>query len=267
MSVTPWLDGWAPFGAWALNAAVPLHEFLEQVNEAARLGGLQSGGQMPLLFEPAANPLSAVDYELTIARTGRVPTRDNLHDRYNAAAWLSFPKTKQLLNQIQMTEAAQATDRRSRLRDAVTLFDENGAVFITGNPAVSQALQGFEWKRLFIQLRQEVIDRSRVYVLGHGLMEKLEQPFLSLCAHAAVITVSVDAFEEMVSWPVAAQRAWVDVRLSVWLQAHLQQSRHLQPLPVLGVPGWWPDNELQNFYDNTSVFRPGRLRFMADSSS
>jgi hypothetical protein len=27
------------------------------------------------------------------------------------------------------------------------------------------------------------------------------------------------------------------------------------PLPVLGVPGWWPDNEQAGFYDDRSVFR------------
>ena len=32
----------------------------------------------------------------------------------------------------------------------------------------------------------------------------------------------------------------------------------LAPLPVLGVPGWWPDNEAQGFYDNSDYFRPGR---------
>ena len=34
--------------------------------------------------------------------------------------------------------------------------------------------------------------------------------------------------------------------------------RELQPLPVLGVPGWWPDNEAEGFYDNRDYFRPGR---------
>ena len=27
------------------------------------------------------------------------------------------------------------------------------------------------------------------------------------------------------------------------------------PLPVLGVPGWWPANELPGFYDDRAVFR------------
>ena len=32
----------------------------------------------------------------------------------------------------------------------------------------------------------------------------------------------------------------------------------MTPLPVLGVPGWWPDNEVPEFYADTTVFRlPG----------
>ena len=30
------------------------------------------------------------------------------------------------------------------------------------------------------------------------------------------------------------------------------------PLPVLGVPGWWPANENPGFYDDADVFRPAR---------
>ena len=32
----------------------------------------------------------------------------------------------------------------------------------------------------------------------------------------------------------------------------------MTPLPVLGVPGWWPENENFSFYDDSFVFRPRR---------
>ena len=38
-------------------------------------------------------------------------------------------------------------------------------------------------------------------------------------------------------------------------------------LPVLGVPGWWPQNEMANFYDDVSYFRPGRGGAPSESSS
>ena len=30
------------------------------------------------------------------------------------------------------------------------------------------------------------------------------------------------------------------------------------PMPVLGVPGWWPANEAPGFYDDEEVFRRRR---------
>jgi len=33
--------------------------------------------------------------------------------------------------------------------------------------------------------------------------------------------------------------------------------RPFVPLPVLGVPGWWPANDDLAFYDDPAVFRRG----------
>jgi len=38
----------------------------------------------------------------------------------------------------------------------------------------------------------------------------------------------------------------------------MRHGRELSPLPVLGVPGWWPDNERESFYDDADYFRSGR---------
>ncbi len=40
-------------------------------------------------------------YETGIARTGRVPTRANLHDFFNALIFLHFPRAKAQLNHLQ----------------------------------------------------------------------------------------------------------------------------------------------------------------------
>jgi hypothetical protein len=45
-------------------------------------------------------------YEAFIARTACVPTRDNLHDLFNGLMWLSYPKTKRLLNTFQAQQIA-----------------------------------------------------------------------------------------------------------------------------------------------------------------
>ena len=50
--------------------------------------------------------------------------------------------------------------------------------------------------------------------------------------------------------------------LDAWLagEIHAQQwaTKPFTPLPVLGVPGWWPANETPDFYADTQVFRPPR---------
>jgi hypothetical protein len=36
----------------------------------------------------------------------------------------------------------------------------------------------------------------------------------------------------------------------------LRATSSLSPLPLLGVPGWWPGNNHEIFYENTRYFRP-----------
>ena len=51
--------------------------------------------------------------------------------------------------------------------------------------------------------------------------------------------------------------AWDD-----WLSARLTAAelatKPFTPMPVLGVPGWWPDNEDPQFYEDPLVFRAPR---------
>jgi len=53
-----------------------------------------------------------------------------------------------------------------------------------------------------------------------------------------------------------------DADWDAWLEAHLAPdwlaTKPFEPLPVLGVPGWWPANADPAFYANAQVFRPRR---------
>ena len=57
-------------------------------------------------------------------------------------------------------------------------------------------------------------------------------------------------------------RSWASIaNLDAWVAADLNIEKlarkpfaHL-PVPVLGVPGWWPANDHLDFYDDASVFR------------
>jgi hypothetical protein len=50
----------------------------------------------------------------------------------------------------------------------------------------------------------------------------------------------------------------IDAWLAQDLQADKLAAKPFCPMPVLGVPGWWPANEEASFYADTGVFRPLR---------
>jgi alpha-glucosidase (family GH31 glycosyl hydrolase) len=50
--------------------------------------------------------------------------------------------------------------------------------------------------------------------------------------------------------------------MDAWMAAELSAEKLARKpfahLPILGVPGWWADNEEPSFYDDAFVFRPKR---------
>jgi hypothetical protein len=58
------------------------------------------------------------------------------------------------------------------------------------------------------------------------------------------------------------QRAWIDERVAASLAQEELNTACFTPLPVLGVPGWWPQQDAP-FYADTSVFRPKRVPVMS----
>lgn len=201
--------------------------------------------ERPLRFVPQAALPEGRAYETFIFEMRQVPTRDGLHDFFNGLIWLHFPQTKQRLNQLQAEQIAIEGVRpvRGPLRDALTLFDENAAL-LQAPDAVWDALQARDWMRLFVAQRASWA-RARLTLFGHALNEKLVHPRKDITAH--VYRVPLD---------LAPQD------IDAWLAADLGSERLVpkpfQPLPVLGVPGWWPANETPAFYADAEVFRPRR---------
>ena len=207
-------------------------------------------------------------YESFIATTGNIPTRDNLHDLFNGSIWLTFPKTKALLNYYHMVEIANQGigASRGRVRDTITVFDENGAVLVTSEPRIGEALIDFDWQASLIESRvqwdnpQQMNSQSQaaVYVFGHALLEQLIQPRKPLCAHSIVIDVSQDFF----SLSLSARMVYLDSKIAQYMDKLLSQNdvtpRQLAPLPILGVPHFWAENADAGFYEDPYVFRSGR---------
>src|SRR5690606_7376899 len=182
--------------------------------------------------------------------TGQVPTRENLHDFFNGLVWLRFPHTKRRLNQLQAAEIARAGGvgpLRGPARDGLTLFDENAAV-LQAPDELWNALIERDWQRLFVDLRP-LWAQAQLVLFGHALLEKLVIPYKSITAHVYRTPVPLALGSDLTAW---------DGWLAGQLNAEELATKPFTPLPVLGVPGWWPANTEPDFYADATVFRPLR---------
>ena len=228
-------------------------------NEAAAALGLRNAQGMPVSFVAQSALPEGRAYEEFIGATGCVPTRDNLHDFFNALVWLGFPRIKRQLNVLQAAQIALAGVGKSRgaARDGATIFDENAALLVVREGAEGQALvdalRGHRWHAALYERRAMFGRDAQVWLFGHALMEKLAAPRKAITAHARVIAAGADYF----ALAHDQQREWIDRHVAGELAAEGLSTACFTPLPVLGVPGWW-DGQDEGFYADTSVFRPKR---------
>ena len=254
----PWFAQFAECGErWQRAALTSYAALLAEMNADACETRQTTGRAQRLAFIAQDELPPGAAYEAHIASTGCVPTRHNLHDFFNASMWFAFPRIKAALNARQSAaiDLLGVGPTRGGVRDTLTLFDENALLFACADPGLSAALRGFDWQTLFIQRRDAWGSICEVRCFGHALLEKLMAPFKACTGHAWIVDVPSAYFE----WDAAARNAWLDAAVSAaLLNTDALTSRLFAPLPVLGIPGWWADNEVPAFYDDKSVFRSGR---------
>lgn len=231
----PWYAPWAQPGrqvAAAIDQGVPPDRALNAAGSPVRC--------VPQDALPAGTP-----YEQFIFETGCCPVREGLHDFFNGLCWIGLPSSKRVLNGLQAAEIARqgrAGGRRGAVRDAITVFDENGLLLDAPQP-LWDALLARDWRRLFVALRP-LWAQARVLIVGHALLEKLVAPRKDMTAHVWRAQAPLDS--------IAAADAW----LAAQCTADRLATKPFTPLPVLGIPGWWTANENFSFYDDSVVFRP-----------
>ena len=231
---SPWFDAWKGRGqevALALASGDALHAALNRRRSGVR-------------FVPESELPPGMAYEQFVFERAQCPVREGLHDFFNGLAWLQLPQAKRQLNRVQAAQIAAAgvTARRGPVRDAATLFDESGAV-LHAPAALWNALAKRDWRALFVDLRPAWA-QARVVIVGHALLEKLVQPRKNLTAHVWAVdcpTLSLDGIDEWLAGELAPNRL---------------AAKPFLPLPVLGIPGWCPENSNFSFYDDSMVFRP-----------
>lgn len=230
----PWFAPYRTLGAQAMNlvaSGLPVHRALQSLATAQAIDTHPTSPsfRLPTFVDADVLP-RGVAYETFIHGTGSVPTRHNLHDFFNGLVWLHEPSLKWRLNALQAEALArdgvQAT--RGALRDALTLFDENGAL-VTLPRAVADALRSKHWHAAFV-VHGSAWTLQTVRIVGHALLEKLAlAPRKALTAHALLQAPTLPTASDWAEKPFA-------------------------PLPVMGVPGW---HALQDdaFYADAQVFR------------
>lgn len=233
----PWLADWRVLG----EAVAERIAQGASVADAANTVAATAKAQAPVRFVPQAALPPHLAYEIFVARHVQVPTRDNLHDFFNALAWLRFPALKRQLNAVhaQAIERDGIGARRGPVRDRATVFDENGALWWAPDE-LTQALRARRWHDLFVQQRQSW-RAVRVTLFGHALLEKLVSPRKAITAH--VWCLGTGTGSDLGDAPERFAMADWDAALG------------LTPLPVLGVPGWDSTNDSPGFYDDPAVFR------------
>lgn len=238
----PWLQPYRVVGQAAaarIAQAAPVHAALGAAAGLARV----PGALRPRFASQSSLPAGTA-YEPHVFATGTVPLRDNLHDFFNGLVWLHYPATKRRLNALHARAMAQA-DRgapRGPLRDALTVFDENGALLLAP-PFMWDALRARDWRALFVRHRA-AWSQARLLLFGHGLLEKLLAPRKPIVAHVYAVPQAMDSIARIDQW-LADAAGGPD-----WL------GRPFVPLPVMGVPLWNAGPQDDCFYDDPLVFRP-----------
>lgn len=239
----PWLSSLRAVGEPLSQAS----DWRSECNARMHEMDLRNHRGLPLQCVAQEDLPQGMAYEQFISESGGIPTRDNLHDFFNALVWLHYPKIKVQLNRLQAMEIVRsgADAPRGSLRDATTIFDENAVLLVTQEQALVEALRAHAWQQLFVSERAGFVAACHPLLFGHALMEKLVLPRKPITGHTWIVALPVDATCEEID-------AYVAVRLANGLS-----TADFSPLPVLGVPGWWPEQD-HDFYADVSVFRPKR---------
>jgi len=256
MTSLPWFQTFAPlvnelnFDRW------PDCDDLNSLLETAE-GDIKNARGQPIRFVPQHRKPRVFEegFEQSAYLRGEVLVRrNNWHDLINALVWMRFPKTKAALNARHFTVLKRNNVQgRSSEGDALTIFDESGVIIISRDEDLVDRLSGHRWVDLFWRHREQFIDDVQVVLFGHGLLEKSMTPFVGMTGKAVVVSVPKESkcfaagFDQDIDGLAEILVSRTDLMTS---------GRGFFSLPVLGVPGWWAENERLDFYQNQQYFRP-----------
>ena len=202
------------------------------------------------MFKP-----SLFGFEHRIYLKGEILVRkDSLHDFFNALIWIKYPFSKALINKLQYIEINNTIQRnRTSLGDFLTHFDEDGMVVACNDDNLLKLIKNHEWKELFFVNKNLLAHKLQFYPFGHALFSKLSNPYVGITANSIFIKVEKTFFEA----DFKKQLTEIDRKCSSYLFNISKNSKQktLNPIPVLGIPGWHLCAEKESFYSDKNYFR------------
>ncbi|MCI0507063.1 MAG: DUF3025 domain-containing protein [Gammaproteobacteria bacterium] len=202
-------------------------------------------------------------YEPRIYLQGEIQTRlNNWHDFFQVMIWRMFPKSKTSINERHYQAIKERAEndssclQRSALENALTQFDECGAVILSSEPELLELVKNFQWKTLFWEQRNRVRNHLKCIVFGHAIYEKALNPYVGMTAHSVLLPVTPG----MLSQSTVTLIDSVDELLTELFRSRgtIASPADFSPFPLLGMPGWDTANDQEAYYNNTRYFRPGR---------
>jgi hypothetical protein len=133
---------------------------------------------------------------------------------------------------------------------------------VSSSASLLEDLRELRFKRVFWERRAELLETTRFWFVGHGTLESLLTPHPGLAAKGLLLEVPAAALS-LGSTPRPLDpstpsedelRHELDARAAAAIVGWRKGRHILDPVPVLGIPGYW-DNERAEFYDDARYFR------------
>jgi hypothetical protein len=193
-------------------------------------------------------------YEQHVAELAAVPTRPgHWHDFFNMIVWAHFPKLRWALNGLHVDPDAGPKDPRNARAPAQNLaatFDEAGMLILSSSRSVLAELQALRFKRVFWDMRAELLATTRFWLVGHGMLESLLTPRPGLAVRSLLLQTSSVAAAEAND----QLRFRIDAAAAARVRAWRSVRDVLDPVPILAIPGY-SDNDSAEFYDDVRNIR------------
>jgi len=221
----------------------------------------ENGKVIHFVQQETQNTTFESEYEPRIYYSGEVQTRvNNWHDFFQVMVWQTFPKIKSLLNRVHYEASSvrikNNIKQRGKKENFVTLFDECGSIIISSEKQTLSLIQSFRWNDLFVENKSAFGNSIDCITFGHAMYEKALSPYIGMTAHSLLLTVDSGYF--LLS--MLEKTKFIDEIVSTHIKNLKELSpQDLNPLPILGVPGWKKD-QTADFYNNQSYFRTGRRK-------